>query len=340
MLKNQYVKDLQEGERFDDIFLVKSVKSGETRAGKPYFVLTVMDKTGEVSGPVWNNVEKLKQLCLAGEIVKIGGGVQSYREQLQLKIDSIQQVPRDKVELADFLPAAPKSLEQMAKQLQSLVASVEDIFLKKLLTYFFSSSDWWTRFQQAPAAKGIHHAYIGGLLEHSLSVAIIADFMSAHYIGVNRSLLVSGALLHDIGKIEELQSTAGLVDYTVQGRLKGHIVMGSEIVAHAAGKIKDFPEVTLQQLQHIIISHHGRHEFGSPTLPMTVEALILSFIDDLDSKINVTEQLRRKMDSSELAWSDYQRSLERYLYLGGLTNEPDSTEHGQAEQLSRQQTLF
>lgn len=340
MQKNKYIKDLKEGDRFEDIFLVKSIKSGETRAGKPYFVLSLTDKSGEISGPVWNNVEQLKQLCTVGEIIEVAGTVQSYRDQPQLKIDSIMGVDRDTIQLEDFVQAAPGNREMMKNQVQALVKSVEDKHLRKLLMYFFCEGKWWKLFQEAPAAKGIHHAYVGGLLEHCLSVATIAEFMSKHYHGVNRSLLIAGALLHDIGKLQELKSSAGLVDYTVGGRLIGHIVMGSQIVSKAAGEIKDFPQDLLEQLQHIIVSHHGRREFGSPTVPMTVEALILSFIDDLDSKVNVTEQLRRSMAGSELGWTDYQRSLERYLYLGGY-QEPSSDEKVTLDaQPQRQQTLF
>lgn len=340
MQKSRYVRDLKEGDRFAENFLIKSLKHGETRAGKPYFVITLTDKSGDISGPVWNNVEQLKKICGAGEIVQVTGMVQSYRDQLQLKVDSIVSVARDEVDLADFIPAAPGSPKKMIDQLQSLIRSVSDRHLKTLLRVFFDEGDWWTRFREAPAAKGIHHAYVGGLLEHSLSVAVIADFMAGHYQGINRSLLISGALLHDIGKLEELKAAAGLVDYTVKGRLKGHIVIGSEMVGEAASKIKNFPEELLEQLQHLIVSHHGRHEFGSPALPMTVEALILSFIDDLDSKINITEQLRRKMDSSEMSWTDYQRSLERFLYLGGYAEVEESREVQPNEQSSRQKTMF
>jgi 3'-5' exoribonuclease len=228
----------------------------------------------------------------------------------------------------------------MAVELHNLIRSVGDPYLKKLLAHFFKKSDWWERFQEAPAAKGIHHAYVGGLLEHSLSVAGIADFLSSHYQGVDRSLLIAGALLHDIGKLVELTMEGGVVDYTVQGRLKGHLVIGSEMVAQAAAKIADFPEDVLAQLQHLILSHHGRQEFGSPTVPMTVEAFILSFLDDLDAKMNITEQLRRKMAGAEMSWTEYQRALERYLYLGGLDKKDAEPEDSRPDSGGRQPSLF
>lgn len=339
MEKNVFVEELKEGDRFEDLFLIKNVKLGETRAGKPYLVLTVMDKSGEVSGPIWDNVQPLQKICLAGEVVQLTGTVQSYRDALQLRIDGVKQIPKTKIDLVHFYPASPKNIREMADELQDLVQSVSNPFLKKLLKHFFKKSDCWPNFQEAPAAKGIHHAYIGGLLEHSLSVAKVADFLAKHYQGVDRSLLLSGALLHDIGKLEELKMESGIVEYTVRGRLKGHLVIGSEMVAQVAGDIRDFPEELLEQLQHLILSHHGRQEFGSPAVPMTVEAFLLSFLDDLDAKMNITEQLRRKMDNEEKSWTDYQRSLERYLYLGGFGEKKQEGEVAQSIS-SRQPSLF
>ena len=340
MEKNVFVQGLKEGDRFEDLFLIKNVKQGETRAGKPYLVVTVMDRSGEVSGPVWDNVPALQKICVAGEVVQLSGSVQSYRDTLQLRIDGITQVPQQEVDLGHFYPASPRNIEQMASELQGLVQSVSNPFLKKLLNYFFKKSDCWRQFQEAPAAKGIHHAYIGGLLEHSLSVAQVADFLARHYAGIDRSLLMAGALLHDIGKLQELRMESGLVEYTVKGRLKGHLVIGSEMVAQAAGTIHDFPEELLEQLQHLVLSHHGRQEFGSPAVPMTVEAFMLSFLDDLDAKMNITEQLRRKMDNEAMSWTDYQRSLERYLYLGGFTENKEVERERAQPTVSRQPSLF
>jgi 3'-5' exoribonuclease len=339
MVKKIFVSSLQEGDLVDELFLVKSAKMGETRAGKPYLVLTLMDKSGEVSGPVWENANSLKDVCVVGQVVHCLGSVQVYRDKLQLKIDDVKGVAADAVELGDFFPTSLKSREEMAIELQQLIRTVKDPFLKKLLGAFFIKSDWWARFKDAPAAKGIHHAYIGGLMEHSLSVGKVADFLASHYEGVDRSLLITGALLHDIGKLEELKMECGIVDYTVQGRLKGHLVIGSEMVGRVAEKIRDFPEEILGQVQHLILSHHGRQEFGSPTVPMTVEAFMLSFLDDLDAKMNIIEQLRRKMENEELSWTDYQRSLERYLYLGGFEKKSETAVEPDCA-ASRQGTLF
>jgi 3'-5' exoribonuclease len=175
-------------------------------------------------------------------------------------------------------------------------------------------------------------------------VARIADLLAAHYAGVDRSLLMAGALLHDIGKVDELVLDLAVIDYTAQGRLKGHLVMGSEMVAVAAAQIKDFPPELLTQLQHLILSHHGRQEFGSPTVPMTIEAFLLSFIDDLDAKMNLMEQLRKKMKTPGLQWTEYQRSLERYLFLGPFEEEGGLAAEGGDDapppMPTRQPTLF
>ncbi|MBW2658684.1 MAG: HD domain-containing protein [Deltaproteobacteria bacterium] len=340
MGKNIFIDQLKEGGRVDELFLVKSARLSETKAGKPYLILTVMDRSGELGGPVWENALQLQKICRPGEIVRVGGMVQSYRDSLQLKIDSVQPVAKSTVELGDYFPVSPKNRQQMADELQTFFHTIKNPYLKKLLNYFFDKSDWWIRFQDAPAAKGIHHAYIGGLLEHSLSTAGVCNFLAEHYEGVDHSLLVAGALLHDIGKLEELEVGNGVVEYTVRGRLKGHLVIGSEMIAEAAGRINNFPKDLLEQLQHLILSHHGRQEFGSPAVPMTVEALVLSFADDLDAKMNLVEQLRRKMNSVDLSWTEYQRTLERYLYLGGFEKKPVSEEKKESSSLRHQPSLF
>ncbi len=340
MGKSRFIEHLKEGDRLDDLFLVKSVRISETKAGKSYLILTVVDRSGELSGPVWDNVEAFQKTCVPGEFIQLTGMVQSFREKLQLKVEGLREVNRNQVDLADFIAVSVRDPQQMAEEVQTLVRSVKNPFLKKLLHHFFKAGDIWERFQVAPAAKGIHHAYSGGLIEHSLSMARIAETMASHYEGVDHSLLLAGALLHDIGKVEELVMDLGLVDYTNRGRLKGHLVIGSEMVAVAAAKIHDFPQDLLEQVQHLILSHHGRQEFGSPTVPMTVEALILSFIDDLDAKMNVLVQLRRKMNGRQMQWTDYQRALERYLFLNGL--EDSDGQEGPSDPVLpvKQQSLF
>ena len=337
MAKDIFVEQLKEGDRFDDVFLVKSVRLSETKAGKSYLILTVMDRSGELSGPIWDNVDACQKVCVQGGFVQLRGMVQSFRDKPQLKVEAVHEIPRDQVDLADFVVATTRDTQEMAEELQRLIRSVKDPFLRKLLGHFFRSGSILEKFLIAPAAKGIHHAYAGGLLEHCLSMARVADVLSAHYQGINRSLLITGVLLHDIGKVEELAMDVGFVDYTDRGRLKGHLVIGSEMVSAAVAKIEGFPTDLLQQVQHLILSHHGRQEFGSPIVPMTVEALLLSFIDDVDAKMNLIEQLRRRMQGGALQWTEYQRSLERFLYLSGFGDKAEAEEPAVT---GRQQSLF
>ncbi|MEE4242829.1 MAG: HD domain-containing protein [Desulfopila sp.] len=341
MKKNIFIEQLQEGDRVDDVFLVKSSRLAETRAGKPYLILDLLDKSGEISGPVWENAEKMEEICRAGNFVSVRAVVQSYRERPQFRFEDIQPVAKDDVELSDFVPASNIDIEEMGRHIQKMVASVENSWVRKLLNRFFSKGKIWEDFKTAPAAKGIHHAYSGGLLEHCLSMAKVADMLASHYPGIDRSVLIAGVLFHDIGKLKELQEQVGLVEYTAPGRLKGHLVMGSEMVAAEAAAIKDFPEELLTHIQHCILSHHGRLEFGSPTVPMTPEAFLLSFIDDLDSKMNLIEQLRRKQKGEGEQWTEYQRSLERFLYLGPLADGNGDTEEKREVSLeNKQKTLF
>ena len=339
MRKSRFIADFREGERVEDLFLVKTAKLAETRAGKPCLFLDLIDKTGEIGGPVWENAQQTAEFCQPGSFLHLKGQVQSYREKLQLRIDELAPVSRDTLSMADFITSSRHDPEEMAAEIQKIIASVEDPWVRKLLQRFFKRGEIWERFQTAPAAKGIHHAYAGGLLEHCLSMARVADMLCRHYPGVNRSILLAGVMFHDLGKIEELKDTTGVVNYTTAGRLKGHLVMGSEMVAAEAMEIADFPEEVLIHIQHLILSHHGRLEFGSPTLPMTPEAFLLSFIDDLDSKMNLIEQLRYKQNGAEPAWTDYQRSLERFLYLSPL-REQTNAEEDVERPAHRQKTLF
>ena len=315
MKKNKFIEQLQEGERLEDVFLVKASRLSETRTGKPSLILEVGDKTGEISGPVWDNAERYTEMCRSGNFIFLKGLVQSYRDKLQLRIEEIKPIEKREVSLADFVPSSQFDIAEMAAEAERIISSLENKWVRKLLSRFFTDEKIWEKFKHAPAAKGIHHAYAGGLLEHCLSMARLVDLLANHYIGIDRSLLMAGVFFHDIGKLYELSDEGGLIDYTIAGRLKGHLVIGSEMVAKEASKIKDFPQDVLVQIQHLILSHHGKLEFGSPTVPMTPEAFILSFVDDLDSKMNLIDQLRRKQKETGPQWTDYQRSLERYLLL-------------------------
>ena len=316
MEKKTFIDDLKVGDRFDELFRVKAMREALTKAGKPYIALTVADKTGELVGNIWDDVEVLRGICEIGNFVRIRGRVEEYNQRPQLRLESLEEVAAQDVSLADFVVVSPRERDEMAAELGDLIASVKNPHLKKLLKYFYGGQSETAReIINAPAAKAFHHAYVGGLLEHMLSMAKLAELLAGHYPGIDRDLLVAAVLLHDLGKLEELKNRDGATDYTDAGRLLGHISMTFAMVGEAARRQKAFPEDLLLRLQHCILSHHGRLEFGSPVPPMTVEAFLLSMIDDLDAKMNMFERLRRAKKDEGMSWTEYQRALERYLYI-------------------------
>jgi 3'-5' exoribonuclease len=343
MEKKLFIHTLEEGQQVDDLFLVKSVRLAETRAGKPYLSLVFADRSGDIGGPAWDNAEALEKICIPGQVVRVRGAVQTYRDKLQLRVDHIEAADQTHLKMENYMAASSRNPASMESELDQRLSEIEDPFLRKLLYKIFHETEVGERFKHAPAAKGIHHAYRGGLLEHSLSMARVASLLADHYRTVDKDLVIAGALLHDIGKTVELQSEVGVIDYTDIGRLKGHVVIGSEFLAGAAAEIEDFPREVLVHLQHLVLSHHGKQEFGSPVVPMTAEALMLSFIDDMDAKMSLVDQLSAKLKADGPTWSDYQRSLERYILLKPMLDGGDSIETKAEDDgpgSNRQHTLF
>ena len=207
-----------------------------------------------------------------------------------------------------------------------------------LLLKFFNNDEFFTIFKKAPAAKAMHHAYLGGLLEHTLGVARLADQVSKLYSDLDRSLLLAGAMLHDIGKVKEFSFDSHTFDYSNTGRLMGHMVIGVEMIQERINKIKDFPTELGVRIKHLILSHHGRYEFGSPTLPMLMEGFVLNFIDDMDAKLNTIAGVTKKATTEGYQWSDYQRSLERFLFVKGHSEEEPSSHY--QEEKNPQPSLF
>ncbi|WP_457573937.1 3'-5' exoribonuclease YhaM family protein [Desulfolithobacter sp.] len=320
-MKEIFIDQLQEGQQVHDVFLVSRKTLAETKAGKPYLSLTLMDRTGDIEGRVWDNATRYDAQAEVGTFIRLHATAKSYQGRLQLGITSLEQVDADTVQLEDFIPASPRDPEEMQAELRRIIALVQDAHLQPLLAAMFRG-ETLKQFVRAPAAKKMHHAYIGGLIEHTLSVTGMAMRTADHYPALNRDLLIAGALLHDIAKIREFEFTSVPFEYTDSGRLLGHLVLGSEMVRQQAAAIEDFPADLLDQLLHLILSHHGRHEFGAPVLPMTPEALILHHLDDMDAKMNYIDGLRASMEEG-LHWSDYQRPLERFLYLQGTDTPPE-----------------
>ena len=314
--KTLFVADLTAGQQVQEIFLVARKTLAETKAGKPYLALGLMDRTGEIEARVWDNARELDASAPEGGFVLVQAVAKPFREQLQLGVQSLCAVAADAVSLADFMPASPRPLAEMAAELAVLIDSFTDPGLQALLREIFRG-ETLARFQRAPAAKKLHHAYIGGLIEHTLSMAGLAERTAAHYPIIDRDMLLAGVLLHDLAKIEEYDYDRPPFGYTDRGRLVGHLVLGVEMVRRAAEATGQPGPERLDQLTHLILSHHGQLAYGSPVLPMTPEAMLLHHLDDMDAKMQCMVELRRRMPGSGWQWSDYQRHLERYLYLPG-----------------------
>lgn len=311
--KTVYVEQIRESTRIDDLFLVRDKNVAATKNGKPYIALTLSDRTGVVKARVWDHAEKLSAQFSAGDIVTVKAYAVLYQGDIQLNISNILRVSEEDSDPSVFLPSSLNDPDECFKELLTFIDRIENAFLKILLTNVFSDQSVVEAFKQAPAAKSIHHDYLGGLLDHTLNVARLADAVSPLYKNLNRDLLMTGALLHDIGKIKELSFEKSF-DYTDSGRLIGHITIGAEMLTGFIAGIPDFPEELAVLLKHMILSHHGKFEFGSPKRPKTLEAMMLHYLDDIDSKICSVSDYIQKESTPDTRWTGYHRLMDRFFY--------------------------
>ncbi|MDO8736676.1 MAG: HD domain-containing protein [Thermoleophilia bacterium] len=306
-------QQLEENQSIDDIFICAGKTVREDKNGNKFLLLRLMNSSGTISAVKWRADEALAEAFNQGQIVKATGTVKmsNYRKALEIDIKDICPVAEtDEIDLADLLPSSPRDLGEMESELAAIRAGITNTYLAVLLDEIFTDS-MYRAYCQAPAAKGFHHNYIHGLLEHSVSVCRVAGAIADQYPEVNRDLLVTGAILHDIGKTVEFDYTTA-IDYSDSGRLLGHIVLGEKMVADAIARLEAFPEELALQLQHMILSHHGEKEYGSPIRPKTPEAFLLNHADDIDAKANVFQKKRAESDEP---WSEFNRPLDRFLYL-------------------------
>jgi 3'-5' exoribonuclease len=292
-MKDIYVADLaafEESRIFDAFFLVLSKQQRMTKTNKPYLNLILGDKTGQVEGRVWDPGDaRIAKEFERGDVVKLRGCVSRFDDRLQMKVDNLRKALPDEVEKRDLLPCTSCDVDELWQKLLGFVESFTDPDLKLLLNTLLAESGLAQAYREAPAAKQLHHAWLGGLLEHVVSLLKLADRVAGHYNelkpeSLHRDLLLTGVLLHDIGKVQELTWEAGF-EYSVEGVLLGHIQMGMALVEKAMEKLPEFPPRLKTLVLHLILSHHGKLEFGSPKLPMIPEALVLNFVDDLDAKM-------------------------------------------------------
>lgn len=321
-MKKLFVEQIRERDWVDSPFLVRDKIMAMAKNGKPYMTLKLVDRTGEVEARVWDRVDEFSSRFEKDNFIRIQGKASVYLGKMQLVVQDLDAVAEEDVDLADYLPVSGRTVDDMLAELRGKVDSLFDPYLKRLMDAFLADPLFIDRYSIAPAAKSMHHVYLGGLLEHSLAVAGLAEDVSRRYPGVNRDLLVVGALLHDLGKVAEL-CYERTFDYTDEGKLLGHIVIGVEMLEEKVRQIPGFPRRTATLLKHLLLSHHGQYEYGSPKRPKTLEAVILNFLDDLDSKINgVRTHIEREPDSPG-NWTSYHRLYDRYFFKCGCENGSD-----------------
>lgn len=313
-MKRQFVDQLKPGDMLDDIFVLEEKSMAQKRDGAGYLNIILSDRSGRIKGVVWDNVTNIAAGSDSGDFVWAKGMVSEYRESLQVVVKEMVRHDGEDMDPADFLPATSHNTSDMLARLKRVVDSLQTAPLKELLTAFFSDKLFVDKFSKAPAAKKMHHAYIGGLLEHTLSMTLLADKIAGHYSGIDRDLLIAGAILHDIGKIDEFQYQTK-IDYTDEGRLINHIPLALKMIDDKIDAIEDFPANLALLLKHMVVSHHGAKEFGSPELPKTLEAVLLHNIDEIDSKIHTIRAFMERDETKE-SWTAYHRLLERHFYKG------------------------
>ena len=313
-MKKIFIKDIRAGDLVDDIFVLSEKSMAQKRDGNNFLNITVSDKTGNIKGVIWDRVDDISAGTASGDFVQVHGTVSEYKGILQLVVKKMASIPADSVNPSDFLPATRRDIDKMFLRLLKITASIEAGHLKKLFETFFNDMDFVRKFKNAPAAKKMHHAYIGGLLEHTLSMALLADRIAGHYSGVDRDLLLAGTILHDIGKIREFNYKYS-IDYSDEGRLLSHIVIGILMLEEKLKEVEDFPQEQAVLLRHMIVSHHGTREFGSPEPPKTIEAVLLNYIDEIDAKVKGIRDFMATEDPNE-SWTSYHRLLGRHFYRG------------------------
>ncbi len=309
-MKSPYLSELQANQTVQGTFLVTYKDVRQKKSGEPYLTLTLTDRSGELDAKMWDNAAEALNTFERDDFVRIKGLLQIFQNRPQLTLHKIQPVPVSEVDLTDYLPASKRDREEMFRELQAWIAGMSNPHLKLLLESIFSDEEIARAYRTAPAAKTVHHNWIGGLIEHVLSLCHLAKFSAAHYPHIDLDLLLAGVLLHDVGKIRELQYSRSF-GYSTEGQLLGHIQIGVQIVLDKLRTIPDFPPRLRDLLVHMILSHHGELEFGSPKIPLFPEALLLHLLDNMDSKMECMRSLVERDAQLEGVWTGYNSALDR-----------------------------
>jgi 3'-5' exoribonuclease len=323
-MKTSFVSELGTEQTITSFFLVNEKEIRNSRAGKSYLRLDLGDRSGTIEAVMWDQFEASAKEIGRGDVIKVIARVESYRNKLQLTLQQLRIAKPEEVDLADFLPHTKEDVGKLYAQLLEFAGSIGNPWLKKLVTGIISDPAIAAKYKRAPAAKVMHHAYLGGLLEPVIGLCGLAKQIAAHYPELDVDLLLTAAMLHDVGKLEELCYERA-ISYTVEGQLLGHIVMEVETVSKAMDAIEGFPANLKTVVQHLLISHHGQYEFGSPKLPMIREAMAFHYMDDLDSKLAAV-RAALAVDSGEPEWSAYSGALGRkFLRLDHFLKEKESS---------------
>jgi 3'-5' exoribonuclease len=319
-MARRFVSDLGPQDNIDQIFLASQKQMRPNRNGNLYLQVELSDRTGGITARMWNAGDVDYRRFEDGDLVRVEGATQIYQGGLQLIATSICKARSDEVDMADFMSLAPSDIDRLALRLAELLRSMQDLALRNLAECFLTDDDFMLRLARSPAGIKNHHAYPGGLLEHVVSLMELAESVAGHYPILNRDLLLMGVFLHDIGKVEELSSDRGFA-YTDAGQLLGHVVLAVTMLDKKLCQAEELvgeplPEETVLRLKHMIISHHGEYEYGAPKLPMTLEAIALHQLDNLDAKLHNFHQLMRDDANLDSSWTQFHANLGRKLFKG------------------------
>jgi len=305
------IKDYGIGERITAFLLLKGLEY-KTFDNGSMLSLTLGDRSGNINAVVWENVEQINRELQDAQVVKVHGLIGSYRSRLQLKVEAIRPARDGEYDPEELKRGPALTIEDLRKAFAEITETVDNTFLRALLERFARMPEYFEKYLQSPAGKKFHHDYAGGLAEHCLSLAGLAVKVCTQYDYLDRDLLVTGALLHDVGKILEFEGEL-VYDYSDAGRLVGHITIGDHLVINIINDIEDFPADLALKLRHLILSHHGKAEMGAAVTPKTREAYVLHFLDEIDSKLNAINKIAEKTDGK---WSEYNKLLDTFLFFG------------------------
>ena len=314
-MKKYYIENLSDslGTEIISFFAISEKSLRKSRTGKSYIRLTCIDKTGQIIGNIWDNVKQLESQFTIGDIVKVRASIDIYEGNTQLNITNIRKSVENEYDISDFSPTTTKDINKLTEQLFGFIDSIQNQYLNKLLHLFFDDKEFLKKFTSAPAAKSWHHNKIGGLIHHTITVTNICNSVEGNYDNIDRDLLVCCAIIHDIGKVDEYYLRP-FIDFTDEGKLVGHIVIGDKMVVDKCQQINNFPKMLINKIRHLLLSHHGEREKGAVVLPKTKEAILLHYADNMDAHIMGVDDLIEKAKKQKKDWTEFDPLTKREYF--------------------------